>query len=122
MSFNPFILETIATYTSPPICTSAPDSQTALIWRTVGAANDQRNTLWARRDNPLIRHVRVSHPRRGRNAIAQLESKFLNQRVESVALVGVTKLATIEKILHKIFTFVLLTATFQNAWRCYVDK
>ena len=64
----------------------------------------------------------VSHHPRCRDAIAQLESKFLNQRVESVAPAGVTKLATIEKILHKIFTFDLLTDTFQNAWPRYVDK
>jgi hypothetical protein len=33
-------LETPLTRTPPPICTFVPDSQTALIWRTVNAAND----------------------------------------------------------------------------------
>src|SRR5665213_2033492 len=33
-------LETPLTRTPPPICTFAPGSQTALIWRAVGAAND----------------------------------------------------------------------------------
>jgi hypothetical protein len=66
--------------------------------------------------------VGVSRHRRGSIAIAQLASKFLNRRGESVALSAVTKLATIAKILHKIFTFVLLTCAFQNAWSRYVDK
>src|SRR6185437_13257444 len=33
-------LETPLTRTPPPICTFTPGSQTALIWRAVGAAND----------------------------------------------------------------------------------
>ena len=41
MSFNPIItMRTSLTRTPPPICTFAPGSQTALIWRAVGAAND----------------------------------------------------------------------------------
>jgi hypothetical protein len=38
-------LESVATRTPPPICTSALGSQTALVWRAWGAASDLRDTL-----------------------------------------------------------------------------
>jgi hypothetical protein len=43
-------LESVATRTPPPICTSAPGFQTALIWRTVGAANGYKE--YTMRDFP----------------------------------------------------------------------
>jgi hypothetical protein len=101
---------------------SAPNSQTALIWRTVDAANDQRNTLCTTSDNPLIRGSRVSLRRCCRAAIAKLESKFLNQRTESRKAGTVTNLGAIAKIFHKIFTFDLAGVAFQTTWPRYVDK
>jgi hypothetical protein len=43
------------TRTPPPICTSALGSQTALIWRAVGVANNKTITPSAFSDNPGIR-------------------------------------------------------------------
>ena len=67
----------------PPICTSAPGSQTALIWRAEGVADKQLNTPRGFSDNPWIRRMRrvfatvASLQRRNR------ESKVLNPCTES---------------------------------------
>jgi hypothetical protein len=115
-------LETPLTRTPPPICTFAPGSQTALIWRAVGAANDYRNTLWVTSDNPPIGPIRLSLRQCCRIAIAKLESKFLNPRIESRASGVVTNLAGAAKNFHKKFTFDRTEAIFQTACGRYVDK
>jgi hypothetical protein len=123
MSFNPAITWKAAlTRTPPPICTFAPGSQTALIWRTVGRRERLRDTLCVISDNPPIGPIEATHRHCCRAAIAKLESKFLNPCTESCIAVTVTNLAGAAKNFHKKFTIRRREADFQTACCHYVDK
>lgn len=69
----------------PPICTSAPGSQTALIWRATDVADNKTNTLSEFSDNPWIRWRRRLFATVAMLQMRHRESKFLNPRTDSCA-------------------------------------
>jgi hypothetical protein len=82
MSFNLTIAwKASPTRTPPPICTSAPGPQTALVWRAAGAASILRDTAWlVSRNGNDSRHVpakSTSQPQ-NRAAVAARGGKVLN--------------------------------------------
>jgi hypothetical protein len=99
-----------------------PVSQTALVSRAVGAANDLRNTRCAASRNQFdSRFGATAHSSRGA-VIVILESKFLNQRAESGAWGAVTNLGMAAKILINSLQSIAARPDFRNAWRHYGVK
>ena len=81
-----------------------PVSQTALVSRAVGAANDLRNTRCAASRNQFDSTFGASAHSSCGAVIVIIESKFLNQRAESRASGAVTNLGMAAKIFNKFFT------------------
>jgi hypothetical protein len=81
-----------------------PVSQTPLVERIVGAANDLRNTRWAASRNQFDSRLAASPHSICPVVMPIFQGKPLNQRADSRASGAATNPATLAKIFNKFFT------------------
>jgi hypothetical protein len=126
MSFNPTIAwKASLTRTPPPICTFAPGSQTALIWRAMGAANALRNTscLISRNGNDSTQLPAKSTSRsQNRMAACEQSDKVLNLYEDSKRCAVVTFRVTAQNKFINCLRLSQAKTNFRTSHRHYADK
>jgi hypothetical protein len=126
MSFNPTIAwKASLTRTPPPICTFAPGSQTALIWRAMGAANVLRNTscLISRNGNDSTQpsEESTSHSQNQLSACGQSD-KVLNLYEDSKRCAVVTIRVVAQNKFINCLRLSQAKTNFRTSDRHYADK
>jgi len=126
MSFDPTIAwKASPTRTPPPICTSALGSQTALVWRAVGAASGIRDTSCpiSRNGNDSTRALPKSTSRSQNQAAAfGRSSKVLNLRGDSKRRAVVTFLMIAQNKFINCLRLGEAGMRFRTTDRHYADK